>query len=72
MPSLVGLEQLRNIGHQRIIRVGVGKEGADTEKYLGDGQCRAPLILENIQTNTSIGVDVAVINACGEMDFRGL
>jgi hypothetical protein len=68
----VGLEQLRNIGHKRIIGVGVSQEGADTEQDFGNGQCRTPLVLENVQTDTSVGVDVAMVNACGKVNLGRL
>ena len=29
----------------------------------GDGKCRGPLIAENIETNTAVGVDIGVINS---------
>jgi hypothetical protein len=70
--SPVGLEQLRNIGHKRIIGVGVSQEGADTEQDFANGQCRTPLVLENIKTDTSVGVDVAMVNACGKVNLGRL
>ena len=72
MSGPVGLEQLRNIGHKRIIGVGVGQEGADTEQDFANGQCRTPLVLENIKTDTSVGVDVAMVNACGKVNLGRL
>jgi hypothetical protein len=70
--SPVGLEQLRNIRHKRIIGVGVSQEGADTEQDFANGQCRTPLVLENIKTDTSVGVDVAMVNACGKVNLGRL
>ena len=72
MPSPVRLEQLSNVGHQRIIRVGVGKERANAQQYFANRQCWTPLVLQNIQTDTAVRVDVAVVNACGKVDFRRL
>ena len=57
---------------QRIIRVGVGQQGADAQQDLGDGQGRAPLLLENIQTDGSMGVDVRVVDPGGEAHLRRL
>lgn len=34
-----------------------------------DGQSRAPLVTQNIETDRSVGVDVWVINAGGEVDL---
>lgn len=36
---------------------------------LGHGKRRTPLILQDIQTNTAVGVDVGVVDACVEGDF---
>jgi hypothetical protein len=70
--SAVRLEQLRNIRHKRIIGVGVSQEGADTKQDFANGQCRTPLVLENIKTDTSVGVDVAMVNACGKVNLGRL
>ena len=72
MPSLVRLEQLRNVGDQRIIGVWVSEKRTNTEQNLANRQCRTPLVLENVQTNSAIRVDVAVINACREMNLGRL
>ena len=72
MPSLIRLQQLSNVRNKRIIGVRVGKKGANTEQHLAYGEGRAPLVLENIKTNTPIGVDVAVVDACGEVHLGGL
>lgn len=45
-----------------VVRVGVGEERADGEEDLWYGQCRAPLLLEDIKANAPIRVDVWVIN----------
>jgi hypothetical protein len=68
----VRLEQLRNIRHKRIIGVGVSQEGTDTEQDLANGQCWTPLVLENVQTDSSVRVDVAMVNACGKVNLGRL
>jgi len=70
--SPIRLEKLRNVRHQRIIRVGVGKERTDTQQNLTNRQCWTPLVLENIQADTSVRVDVAVVDACGKVNFGRL
>ena len=40
------------------------RKGYDT---FGDGESRGPLITENIKTNTSVAVDIWMINACREV-----
>jgi hypothetical protein len=72
MTSLVGLEQLGNIRHQRIIRIGIGEERTNRKQNFRNGQCWTPLIFQNIQANATVRVNVAMINAGGEMHFRRL
>ena len=72
MPLPIRLEQLRNVRHEGVIRVGISKEGADAQKYLADGECWGPLVLQNIQANPSIRVDVAVVDACGKVHLGRL
>ena len=70
--DLVGFQKLRNIRHKRIIWIGVGEERTDTQKNLGNGKCRTPLVFENVQANTAVRVNVAVIDARRKMNFGGL
>lgn len=37
-----------------------------------DGKGGAPLVSQDIQTDTAIGVDVGVVDASGEVDLGGL
>lgn len=71
MPGSVGFEQLGNIRDKRIIGIGIGEEGANTEQHLRYSKGWAPLVLENIEANSPIGVDVTMINARGEMHLGG-
>lgn len=41
-------------------------------RTLRDGQCRAPLVPEDIQTDAAVGVDVGVVDAGGEVDLGRL
>lgn len=68
----VSLEDVGNIWNQWIIGVGVGEKTADRKENLADCQCRRPLVLQNVQTDTSIRVDVAVIDTSGEVNLRRL
>lgn len=63
----VSLEQLCNIRYKWIIWIRISQKGANAQKNLGNGQSRTPLVLENIKTNSSIGVDVTVIDTGSEM-----
>ena len=68
--SFVCFEKLSNIWNQWIVGIWVGEKAANGKQDLADGQGGTPLILQNVQTNSSIGVDVAMINASGEVDLR--
>jgi len=57
---------------KRIVGVRVGEHGANRQEYFRDGQSRAPLISENVETDASIGIDVGVVDAGSEVDFRRL
>jgi len=72
MPDSVRFQELRDVWNKGIIRVGVSKKRANTEQHLGYGEGRAPLILENVQADSTIRVDVTVIDTCGEMHLGWL
>jgi len=68
----VGLVDVRDFGNERVVGVRVSQHGADGEKNFRDGQSRAPLIPQDVQTDAAIAVDVWVIDAGGEVDLWGL
>ena len=39
---------------------------------LRDGQCRRPLVSQDVETNRTIGIDVRMVNLGREADFGGL
>lgn len=47
-------------------RVAIRQEAADRQQHLRDGQSRAPIVFQNVQTNDALTVDVAVVNARAE------
>ena len=57
---------------QRVFGVGISQQRADAEEHFGDGEGRAPLVLEDVETDASVGVDVRVVDSGAEGDFRGL
>jgi hypothetical protein len=69
---LVGLVDVGNLWNQRIIWVGIGQQGTDGEENLGDGECWGPLFLQDIKADGSIGVDIWVVDSCGEVDLGWL
>ena len=38
----------------------------------GNGESRAPLVSQNVQTDAAVRVDVGVVDASGEVDLGGL
>jgi hypothetical protein len=39
------------------------------EFTFGDGECRAPLVSQDIETDAAVAVDVGVVDASGEVDL---
>lgn len=52
--------------NQRVRRVAVRQKGANGEQNLGNGQSRAPVVLQDIQADDALAVDVAVIDSGAE------
>ena len=63
---------MRDIWHQWVIRVRVCQHRADREEHLGDRQSWTPLVPEDIKTDTTVGIDVRVVNLGLERDLRRL
>lgn len=55
--------------HQRIRWITVCQQGTDGEQDLRDGQSWAPVILQDVQTNHTLTIDVAVIDPRTERDL---
>ena len=72
MPGFVCFQKLRDVGDERIVGVGVSQKGTDGKKNLGNGQCRTPLVLQNVKTNSSVGIDVTVVDPGSKMDLGWL
>jgi hypothetical protein len=49
-----------------------GGTGTRGKRTLRDGERRAPLISQNVQTDRAVAVDVGVVDAGGEVDLRRL
>jgi len=54
-----------------IVGVAVGEKRGDGEQDLGDSKSRRPVVLQDIKANTTIGVNVAVVDLGSELDLRG-
>ena len=55
-----------NAADERVGRVTVCEQGADGEQHFGDGQGRTPVLLQNVQTDGTSTVDVAVVDPGAE------
>ena len=69
MPSPISLQKLSDIRYQWIIGIWVSKQGTDRQQNLADRQGRTPLILEDIKTDTTIGINVTMIDTSSEVDL---
>merc|ERR1712216_1089470 len=58
--------QLCNFWYQWVTGVCIAEQGRDREQDLGDGESRAPLILQDVEAYRSICIHVAMINLCRE------
>jgi len=68
----LSLIEVCNFWYKWVIRVRVGKEGADRQENFRDCQSRAPLLLQNVQAYTSIWVYVWVVHLGLKVDLRWL
>lgn len=50
--------------------VGVSQQRADGQQNFGNSQCRAPLVLQDVQAYLPIAVNVAVVDAGAESNLR--
>lgn len=55
---LVGLVLVGNLRHQRILRVGIGQKRRYRQQNSGNSESRAPLVFQNVQTDSSVLVDL--------------
>ena len=65
----VRLVLVGDVGHERIVRVGIGQQGADREEHLGDSERGRPLVLEDVQTDAAVGVNVGMVNLSDELEL---
>ena len=72
MLCAVGLEELRDLRNERIVRVRVGQQRRDRQEDLRNRQRRAPLVFQDIQTDRSVRRDVTVVDLRREVALRRL
>jgi len=61
-----------NFWHQRIVGVGVCQERAYRQQHFRNGECRAPLVLQDVKADSTIAVDVGVVQFRREVHLRRL
>ena len=61
-----------NFRDEGVFWVRVSQQRADAEEHFRDGEGRTPLILEDVKTDASVGVDIRVVDSGAEGDFRRL
>ena len=61
-----------DLRHQGVIRIGISKETADAQEHFVHSQSRTPLVLQDVQTDGSIGIDVGMVDSSGEGDLGRL
>ena len=66
------LVDVGDLGHQRVVGVGVRQHGADGQKDFRNSKSRTPLVPQDVQADATVGVDIGVVNSGGEVDLRGL
>lgn len=52
-----------------LTRIGICQKRADGQQDFGDRQGRRPVFFQDVKTNRTLAVDVAVINASSECDL---
>lgn len=67
---LIGFIDISDVRNQGIIWVWVCQQGADRQQNFADRQSRAPLLFENIQADTSVTIDIGMINFGTEIDLH--
>ena len=60
---------MSNVGHEWVIRIGIRQQGADREQDLGDSECGAPLLFENVEADATVRVDVRVVDPRREVQL---
>lgn len=70
MRLLVRQQLLRDGADERVLRVGVGEQGANRQQDFGDGERGGPLVFQDVQADGAGRVDVAVVDARFERDLR--
>ena len=55
-----------------LTRVAICEKGAYGEEDFGDGECRAPVVFEDVKADDALTVDVAMVDAGPEGDLGRL
>jgi len=60
--AVVALEDARDLGHQRVVGVGVAQERTDRQQNLADGESRRPLGSEYVQADATVRVYIRMVD----------
>merc|ERR1719359_568371 len=72
MLSSVAFEERCDFWHQGIVWVAICEQGRHGEQNLRDCECRAPLILQDVEADRAVRIHIAVVDLCCEMYLRWL
>jgi hypothetical protein len=65
----ISLIELGNFRDERIIRIGIRKKGTNGKKDFRNCESRRPVVFEDVETDSTTGIDVAVIDFGGKTDL---
>ena len=61
---------MSDLRHEWVIGVSISEQRGDGQKDLGDGESGRPLVFKDVQTDTTVRVDVGVVDSGCEVDLR--
>ena len=72
MFSSVVLVKCGDLGHKRIIWVGIAQQRTDREEYLRNGESGRPLVLKDVKANGTVAVNISVVDFRSECNLGRL
>lgn len=68
----IALVEIRDFRRQRVVRIGVREETQNTQERLGNRECRAPPVFQNIKADATSCVDIRMVDFGAERHNRRL
>lgn len=59
-----------NAPNQRVGRITVCQKGTNGQQHFGDSQSRTPIVLQNVQTDHTLAVNIAMVNPCSKCHLQ--